>query len=387
MTHDGRRDANARGVTLIELLVTISIVAVLLMGGVGVYWRMNRGFALRAATSSIESALRAARAFAVHERGPASVVAEPRAANGALVARVYALGKRTVSCWHFETQDFGGDVRGALDQKGVLSGSAFYAPGRVGTALRLDRATSDSVAVTSPYLDGLREGLFVDAYVYPVNPTASPLADGDLLPVACKRNAQNVAFSLALRYHAASRCFALEGSALIENSSATSTLDTATDTAVLRSEEWTHVALSYYRDRSATGNDIALVTLRVDGQEVARTEEALVGSGVLTPHVGTLYIGTDQTASFNGRIDELKIAGLVAGEVFELPENTDATVDPGGSSDGRIHFDTEGKLDVHFHDKPALFRIISASDRILRVVRVDWLGCVEVFQNEPPSGS
>ena len=94
--------------TLTELLVTMSIVAALMLVGVGAYWRMSRGFALRAGVSSVENAMRGARAFAVHERSRTVVVLEPAPEKPFdLIERIYALGKRTVGCWHFELEQIG----------------------------------------------------------------------------------------------------------------------------------------------------------------------------------------------------------------------------------------------------------------------------------------
>ena len=60
------------------------------------------------------------------------------------------------------------------------------------------------------------------------------------------------------------------------------------------------------------------------------------------------------------------------------------TLDAGESPDGRVHFDAEGKLDPRHHTRAVLFRVISEEDRLLRVVRVNWLGSVEVFETDPP---
>jgi hypothetical protein len=57
-------------------------------------------------------------------------------------------------------------------------------------------------------------------------------------------------------------------------------------------------------------------------------------------------------------------------------------VDTGGSSDGRIHFDHEGKLDPRFHGRVARFRVTSPRDRLRRTVQVNWLGGVEVGEQE-----
>jgi len=362
--------------TLVELLVTMSIMAILMMAGVGLYWRMNRGFAVQAATSSIESALRAARACAIHEHSPAVVVAQPQSDNPGLVGLIYALGRQTVSGWHFEASQFGGDKLhglGALGQVGTLPVAATFAPGRVGDALALN-GTSTRVQVTSPYLDSLREGVFVEAYVFPET------GGGNTLPIVSKGN-----FSLSLVRSTGD--FALNASVQVEGS--TTALPAATD-YVVRPGEWTHVAMAYYRDgTNASGAAQGVFELRVNGEVMYSPPSPLTGGTMLlAANASALQIGTDGTNYFKGRLDELKIAGPLAGEVYKLPKNTEVTLTADGVAanwDGRIHFDAEGRLDTRYHTGSVLFRITSSTDNLYRFVRVNCLGSIEVFQQTPSS--
>ncbi len=368
--------------TLVELLIAMSVVTILMLGGVAVYFRMNRGFALRSATSSIEGVLRSARAFAIHERGPAVVVAEPQPDSpdpkNPLVGSVYALGRQTVSNWHFEKEQFAGSkVLGALGQEATVpEGTAGQAPGKIGSALSLDGATR--LEVTSPYLDGLREGVFIECYVCP---QAAPA--GTVMPIVMKDTGSSWPYTLGMR---GGNSFELSGAVRVAGSSDPIVATTA---PLVPAGEWSHVALSFYRDgRTDAGTDRAILILSVNGEEAARTP--VEGGGcVLAPNTGALHIGWDGANRFRGLIDELKIAGLVAGEVHTVPKNTEVRLDAGGSRDGRVHFDAEGKLDKLHHTRPVLFRIlgdpVSHDERLLRTVRVTWLGCVEVFQGEPPA--
>jgi len=365
--------------TLVELLVTMSVVAILMLGGVGVYWRMNRGLALSSAVSSIESVLRSARACAVHERSPAVVAVgfqpdstdpDPRKR---LVGVVHALGRETVSCWHFEQEQFaGGSVLGALGQKATATG-ATPAPGKVGMALLLDGATTQ-LEVQSPYLDGVREGVFIECYVCP-----QAAADGALLPIVSKGEGAAATYWLAL-LGVGGNAFALQGNVCLAGGVVPSTLTTG---ALVVPGQWSHVALAYYRDGKAqSGSERGTLTLSVNGVEAGRSYYEGADPR-LEANTAPLRIGFDGANRFKGMIDELKIAGLVAGEAVNLPKNTEVRLDPGGSPDGRVHFDPEGKLDPAHHKGPAIFRVISAEDRLLRSVRVNWLGTVEVFDGEP----
>ena len=360
--------------TLTELLVTISIIAFLLMAGVAVYWRINRGYALRAAISHIESSLRGARAFAVHERSPTIVVLVP-SPTGAFepderIERIYALGKRTVSYWHFEEGQLSPDgsaLSGALGQEGTVGGTARLVPGRVGRALLLD-GESDHVSVSSPYLNEVRDGVFVEAYVYP---DASGLGAGEArLPIVSKRADGKATFALALTYEPTSGLFRLEGS--VQNGSGSVSAYTA---ALMRPGEWAHVAMEYAGDDRDPG-----VVLRVNGRQVTLYEPKN-GTGPLETNAEAMLIGKDGSDRFQGRIDELKVAALVATEVRKLPQNTEVLVDT-GTEDGRIYFDEEGKLDPRHHTRVVRFRVASPRDKLRRNVLANWHGGIEIGEQE-----
>ena len=372
-----------RAMTLVELLVTISIIAVLMGIGLGVYWRMNRGLALQAAVSGIESALRAARAFAVHEHAPAMVVFRPRPDEPRLIGQVFALGRQTVSCWHFEVSEFAGTkVVGALGQEAVFpDGGEFHCvEGRIGSGVEL-LGPPQSAQVSSPYLDGLREGVFVECYV---RPDAAGLSPGDVLPVVCKDSAAQSPYRLELVYDG-SGYFALRAGVRVEAEGGSAPV-VATSEPMVRPGVWSHVGASYACDgRTEEGAPIGLLALRLNGRLVAQEEATIEGSPMtLAPNTAPLHIGTDGGNYYQGRLDELKIGGLIAGEVFRLPKNAEAQLLDAQESDWRVHFDPEGKLDPRFHDEVVLVRVLSREDFSARVIRVNWLGSVEVFNGQPP---
>lgn len=377
------RQPDRRATTLVELLVTISIVGVLMGIGLGVYWRMNRGLALQAAVSGVESALRAARAFAVHEHAPAMVVFRPRPDEPKLIGQVFPLGRQTVSCWHFELSEFAGTkVVGALGQEAVFpEGGEFHCvEGRVGGGVEL-LGPPQSAQVASPYLDGLREGVFIECYV---RPDAAGLSPGDVLPVVCKDTSAQSPYRLELVYGQGGY-FAVRAAVRVETDGGSAPV-AATSEAMLRPGVWSHVAASYACDgRTPEGAPIGLLALRINGRLVAQEEATIEGSPMtLAPNTAPMLIGSDGTNCYQGCLDELKIGGLLAGEVFRLPKNAEAQLQDSQASDWRIHFDPEGKLDPRFHDDVVLVRVLSREDLSVRVIRVNWLGSVEVFNGEPP---
>jgi len=341
---------------------------------------MNRGFALRAAVSIVENELRAARASAVHERSPAEVVLLTRPLPAgqeytAQVDKVYALGKRTVSNWHLEPSQLDGTtLKGALDQTATVTGTATFVQGKVGRCLVLDGSVS--LSVSSPYLDEVREGVYVEAYV---KPDATGLSKDDLLPIVAKTGGSPAVFVLSLQYEPSNdgqALFWLDGRVRTESSTVG-----AHTAALLRADEWVHVAMEYnpHRDREVLNSPG--VILRVDGREAELYDDA-PGSGALAASASPMLIGSDGSRNFRGRLDAVKVAALVAGEVRNLPRNTEVYADPGGSPDGRIHFDDEGKLDRRFHSALVRFRVLSPSDRLQRILQVNWMGGVEIGEQE-----
>ena len=354
------------GFTLPELLMSLLIVAALMLVGVGAYWRMTRGFALRAGVGSVEAAVRGARAFAVHERTSVVIMLDPVPEEPyALIEKLQALGKETVGCWHFEARQIeGSKLAGALGQEADIEGVASTVPGKIGRALVFD-GTTTAVTIQSPYFDEIRDGVFLEAYVWP-DPTG--MSSGAILPIVSKSDGGQSPFTLALRYQptASQDLFELQGS--VRTGSAT--LSARTD-ALIRAGEWTHVALAYM-------NDALGIVLRINGQEV-ELFDVTAGTGKLQRNTAALAIGRDDSARFKGRLDEVKVGSLVTGESHVLPKNTEVRVDP-GSSDGHIHLDEEGKLDTRYHGSLVEFRVRSPKDRLNRVIQVNWLGEVTVSE-------
>jgi len=351
--------------TLIELLVTLSIAAGLMLVGVGVYYRMNRGFAVRGAVTHLESALRGARTFAVHNRSRVTVVLKASPADkddrkaDNIVESIAARGRQTVSCWHFEEAQFSGpEILGALGQKATITGGASLdEDGRIGDALKLD-GSSQYLSVDDARLHGIRGGIFVEAYVRP------DVAATGTLPIAAKGSA----FSLALVYDGGLNRFSLKGTVECSDGD-----NTATTEATLVPDEWAHVALAYERD--APG-----VILKINGREMAFGGSS---EGPVTMNTSPLLIGSDGSTHFHGSIDELQVATLVAEETRKLLRNANVTVLEGTvtetDTDGRlvawrIHFDDEGKL----AGIPVSIYVGSETDDLHRIITVGRLGNVEV---------
>jgi prepilin-type N-terminal cleavage/methylation domain-containing protein len=118
-----RRVRAARGFTLLELLIVISIMALLLGIGLGVFARLD--FGDRAAASLVESTIRSAHNWAVARQAPARVTID--SANGTIKAE----GQQLIGTWHFESMP----IEGAFGLDGMSSGGQLVDDGFQGKAL------------------------------------------------------------------------------------------------------------------------------------------------------------------------------------------------------------------------------------------------------------
>ncbi len=123
----GRRGAARAGFTLIEMLVVLSIIAILM--GISVGALRHSTPARELARHALLDALRQAKLFSEQENSPATVRLE---AVQDQAPTVTAIGKRTVGTWHLEGTDLTGFPQTARGE-----GLAEVADGVIGKAVEL----------------------------------------------------------------------------------------------------------------------------------------------------------------------------------------------------------------------------------------------------------
>jgi type II secretory pathway pseudopilin PulG len=121
--HRSREYAGAGAFTLVELMLVISIMALLLGVGLGIFSRLDLGD--RAAASIVESAIRSAHNWSVARQAPARVTID--AANGSIRSE----GLAVIGTWHFEKEP----IEGAFGLDGISSGGRIVDDGFQGRAL------------------------------------------------------------------------------------------------------------------------------------------------------------------------------------------------------------------------------------------------------------
>jgi prepilin-type N-terminal cleavage/methylation domain-containing protein len=111
------------GFTLLELLIVMSLIALILGFGLGVFANLDVGG--RVAVGSVQNVLRSAHNWAVARIAPARVVIDPVAGT------LRAEGHQVVGTWHFEEES----LRGAFGIDGVRFGGEIVPDGYQGHAL------------------------------------------------------------------------------------------------------------------------------------------------------------------------------------------------------------------------------------------------------------
>jgi prepilin-type N-terminal cleavage/methylation domain-containing protein len=319
----GHRSA-ARGFTLLEMLVVLSIVGLLMGLGIGVYLRLAAGLTPSIAVGRVKTLLRMARNSAVREGSPAVVHLDARGQS------VRATSSRTVAYWHCE------DGTGAFGRSFTPVRGTIVPEGRIGNGLRLDDGGFADCG-TGPELD-LREGLSIEAYVWPREVQAQTIV----------RKGDAYVFGMTGEGFLTGRV-TLEGGTREE---------VVAETGALRADRWSRVGFFYNR---------AVLALYVDGRQVASRVE----TRRLEPDPKAPFLIGDRSSSFTGIVDEIRVREVLTSEAVKLPE--EVTLE---GEDGLVVFDPSGKLDPAWHSGPVRIPLRFFSGDA-REIAVNVLGTVE----------
>ena len=424
--------ASRRAFTLVEMMVTIGVCAMLMGIGVAAFINMNRDLAWHSSVSTVTSLLHAARNSATSSRMPVSVIfvcdPEPapefRSPSGELYyvcTSLYATFAERIGAWHFEQPDglLGGAlIEGAFSQKATPSemDDAELADGKYGKGVEFVRWESDGAECAPPAIIigealpaggyrrlpayDLREGLRISAWIKPELPPEDQ-ADACFYPIVAKPLAEvadrsdltrQPVYSLMLVLDAGERAFRLVGGVQAEDEGVTSLCE-AVSAPMIAPRQWTHVALMYSAENAADGN---FVRIFINDEEITATcglEQQMIDGSSLSDadtegriarsSLPTL-IGSDGLDSFHGVIDEVIFDAISTAErrsprADVLYHFTNCDAGESGSGMYRIDFDRSGNLIQSAAGGLPLIELYSTGSPNATLIAVELTGSVRTW--------
>ncbi len=308
----GSRRARRAGFTLLELIVVMSILAILLGLGVGVLGRLN--FAKYAALGTLRSVLRSARENAVASGLPITVVCD-RADR-----RIYDLSLDPVGYWQFE-EISEEKSSGAFGLSARTVHATVEPVGRFGAGLVCTQPRAHAVADPGPLASwSFSAGCAVEGDVFPDREQTSVLfRRGDQIRIVLQADGSLDA------------TIALVESELPGARSAGSLVAT-TPPGAAPPGRWTRVGVVY--DRHA-------LTILADGVPQA----AVDGTWPVAPSAEPFEMG-DAKGAFHGRLDSVKVSAVVSQAGTPLPKDVEFAFT---APRVEVRFASDGRLDPAFH--------------------------------------
>ena len=359
--------------TLLELVISMAIAAVVMGLGIGSYMMMARSLSYNAASMAIHGQLMAARNTAIHEHAESFVLLDARE------NRIRSFGRVSRGFWHFDDGPVGTpfqETAGAFKQIGYMkngtgvSKTGTLVEGRIGATFPFpgpNAADNDKLYIEcgkSPaYVPvyNTAEGIALQAWVYAEEDSNdSPLPDQTVLPVIAKIGKpedQLAPYGLFLKYDSDENKFTAIALVTLGTSDSSQVKEIEPDTAVIRPRVWTHVSMTYTNGGQG---------LRLSVNGILR-ESATSSTGPLLLTDQPVHIGhTSDTkrgsgtaiseAFFNGKIDEAIISVYQTSSSETIPEKvsivvvnpkeTETDVNYGNYT---IYFDAKGQLDRQQH--------------------------------------
>jgi hypothetical protein len=336
----GRNGASARaGMTLLELILVMFLLALVLGGGLGFFAALDLG--RRQAAGLVKSVLRSAQNTAIARTAPARVRIER--ATGTIQAESLLV----VGTYHFEQRSLAG-----YGPEGRADPELFSEDGFVGAAFRPGGklgATAEIPLERDPACDFTR-GFALECALW-----LERAGDGRVLTLGRPEQP-----TLALEVN---RAGALRGRFQTRSGEATSAQRGGQAVIVSAAglvpvERWVRVRMQYDREH---------LSLLLDGVPVASQEE----QAFVWKTEGGLVL-SDRTKPLQGKIDSLVIAAMVVGEPGILPEDVRFAE---GSAE-RIEFAAGGTLDRSFHADPPRI-VLEFADGAREAITVGFYGTVQ----------
>jgi prepilin-type N-terminal cleavage/methylation domain-containing protein len=333
-----------RGFSLIEVMVVMAIISVLMGFGIGMYRRLASVGAAEQARNTIVDTI--AQVKTSSHSFPSALVVDPA------TQVVYGLEFRTVQNCNFEEAE-NSEIVGLAHKFGKFLGDGALQPfpwGHTGGAAVFERGGTINFGNYPDY--DLMEGVSIDVWVYPTeNMAMGILEKGDSYGLRLQRGNGGPVVEAFLR-------LAPPGQKKTALTRSTVQTFRVRDHPLLLNR-WNRIIFSY--DRTATtiaidsfgrGAVERLRMLEADSADTAPDDEsaeemALRLSGrLIVPATDDDMLVGNEPGPLIGRIDDLKVAGILSGLHRPLPDDV---VLRGGIR--KIRF-RDGKLDPAYHRAP-----------------------------------
>lgn len=332
-----RLRARNLGVTLLELLLVMVLLAVLFGAGLGLFAALDSG--QRTAAGALTNALRRARNTATFREAPARVLVDREARS------LTVQGFQVVGTWRFE----GRRLEGA-GLTGILDPSLFHGDGFLGDAVSF-AGRPGAIGTVPVHLDpafDLTDGFAVECVL-----RHEDTGGGRVLSLG-----EAVVLELGQGGVLRGRFRAARGDRAVDREGALSGRASVTSQpGVVPPWTWTRVRLGYDRRE---------LWLDVDGVRVASLEESAPVAPVRAP-----LVLSDERHGFPGSIDDLVVSAVVTEEPVRLEGEVTLLEAPAA-----VHFAPGGELDRRHHRDPARF-LLAFGSGARRALTVGLFGTVD----------
>lgn len=317
-----------RGVTLIELMVVLSVIAIVFGIGLAFLTSASRDLEFRSTVGQVRTLLRYARSEAIAQHSAAYVEIDP-------VAReMRAVTKRPIGLWHFEDDA----CTGAFGHHGKVSGGELVR-GKLGSALSLGR--KNSVDCGELPLFRPDQGILIEAWLLLNSAEAQSL-------FTCEgMYGLRVAKDGGLAGEAGGK-------------------ETDAEGVRVPVGRWFEAKLVY---------DGKIVLLKQDGQVVGASEDD-GKAGELVDRGAHFFIGGGDLG-MDGLVDEVRVSAILPTETRHLPEGISIE----GDAPVQVWFDERGRLDRGHHSGPV--QIVLHWEKESETFTIGWLGTVQSASGEP----
>jgi prepilin-type N-terminal cleavage/methylation domain-containing protein len=330
------RDRTDRGVTLIELMVVLALMATLMGIGISMYANLGKQGVFSATTSRVLASINRVRNSSMTHPAALQVNAgDPDKGQEVSVRGVEFVTMAASQCEPPAEKE--GHLLGALDRDATIPPGAVFQDGVIGKAIFMAGGGSLDFG-NHPAYDAT-EGVSIDLWVHPTGTgTGTLVRRGDGLGLYLVRGSDGTGIRFELAF--------ISAPATAPGNPESATVETRkfeARSAVVPLNRWSRIVATY--DRSAV--TISLDTGRGPVEKFRERETA-----PLAPtRKANLYVGGGTGSSYKGGIDDLRIEGVL-GEAYE-PFPPQVLV---GKPTRRIRF-LGGRLDPAYHSRPEVLTL------------------------------